>query len=126
LERLHHRVELALALEANAGRVGRADMAVDHRAVVGKAVERVEHVRVRLVAAEPEPGRDVERHLMPAMRDAAPRRPALPAPNRDAGRRADDLDRRLEPAQVLVERGAADLHLADRVAPVEVAPELVL
>src|SRR3954453_6313131 len=46
--------------------------------------------------------------------------------DRDAGRRAHHLDRRLKPAQVLVERGAADLHLADRVAPVEVAPELVL
>ena len=65
------------SLEADARRTRQADMAVDHRNVVGEAVERPEYVRVGLVAAEVEAGRDMERELVAAVRDAAARRPAV-------------------------------------------------
>ena len=47
-----------------------------HPHAVGEAAIGLEQVRIALIAAQPEPGGDVERHLVAAMRDAAPRRPS--------------------------------------------------
>src|SRR5689334_18374765 len=70
---LHHRPEIGLALEADAGGVGQGDAAIDHWAVVGEAAERCEHLRIGFVAAALQADRDVERELVAAVRHAAPR-----------------------------------------------------
>ena len=41
------------------------------RRVVGETAERLEHARIRFVPAQREAGRDVERHLVSAVRYAA-------------------------------------------------------
>ena len=58
------------------GSSGMIDVPVLDTHAVREAAVGLEQVRVALVAAEPEAGRDVERHLVPAVRDAARRRPA--------------------------------------------------
>ena len=64
-------VEVGLALEADAGQVRHRDVAVLDPHAVGKAAVGLEQIRIALVAAEPEAGRDVERHLVAAVRNAA-------------------------------------------------------
>jgi hypothetical protein len=71
--RLHHGVEIVLQFEADARRIRHFHAAVLDRHVVGKAPERREHLRVGFVAAHAETHRDIERELMPAMRNAAAR-----------------------------------------------------
>ena len=73
----HDRMQARLCLDADARDVGQRDVAINDGRVVGKAAERLEHVRVGLVAAESEAGGNVERHLVAAVRDAAARRPAV-------------------------------------------------
>src|SRR3954452_15953291 len=76
-ERLReHLVERGLALDADAGRLARGDLPVLDRGVVGDPAERAKPVGVGLVAAEPEPARDRERELVPAVRNAPAERPA--------------------------------------------------
>src|SRR5258708_36696 len=70
---LHDGPQVGLALEADAGRVGQGDLAVDHGAVVGEAAERREDLRVGFIAAALQADGDVERELMAAMRHAASR-----------------------------------------------------
>ena len=53
---MHHRDQVGLGLEADAGTVGQGDLAVDDVVAVGEAAERLEQVWVALVAAEPEAG----------------------------------------------------------------------
>src|SRR5882757_4840670 len=67
----HYLDEVGLALEADARQVRHHDMAVLNPHAVGKSAIGLEQVRIAFIAAKPKPGRDVERHLMPAMRNAA-------------------------------------------------------
>src|SRR5690242_16608498 len=76
-KRLHFRVEIRLALEADAGQFGHDDVAILDADAIGKAAIGLEQVRIALITAQSETGRDVERHLVATMRDAAARRPAL-------------------------------------------------
>ena len=46
--------------------------------------------------------------------------------DRQARAVADDLQHRLDPAEILLERRAPDLHLHHRVAALDVSPHLVL
>ena len=64
------------ALEADARQLGHDDVPVLDAHAVREAAIGLEQVGIALVAAEAEAGRDVERHLVSAMRDAAARRPA--------------------------------------------------
>lgn len=58
------------------GRLGHRDAAVLDAHAVGEAAEGLEEVRVGLVAAQPQTRGDVERHLVPAVRDEPARCPA--------------------------------------------------
>ncbi len=75
-QRLHLRVEIVFALEADARQIRHGDVAVLDADAVGETAIGLEQVGIALVAAEAEAGRDVERHLMAAVRDTAARRPA--------------------------------------------------
>ena len=66
-----HLVEGGLRLEADAGRLGQSDAAVEDHRVVGEATGGLELAGVGLVAAELEGCRDVQRELVSAMRNAA-------------------------------------------------------
>ena len=70
-------VEDGLALEADARALARRDPAALDDRVVREATGGLELTRVGLVAAELEGGRDVQGELVPAVRDAAPRGPAV-------------------------------------------------
>ena len=88
------------------GKLGHDDVPVLDLHAVREAAIGLEQVRIALVAAEAEAGRDVERHLVAAMRDAAGGRPA-------------ELRQHVEGAQVLdqaVGQGAVELQ------PVAVRP----
>src|SRR5262245_55448624 len=76
-QRLHLRIEIRLPLEADTRQIGHGDVAVLDADAIGEAAIGLEQVGIALVAAEPETGRDVERHLVAAMRDAAAWRPAV-------------------------------------------------
>src|SRR4051794_4451695 len=73
----HNLDQIGLALEADAGQVGQRHVAVLDLDAIGEAAEGLEQVGVALVAAESEAGRNVERHLVPAVRDAAAGGPAV-------------------------------------------------
>src|SRR4051812_23162698 len=76
-QRLHLAIEIALALKADTGKVRHRDVAVLDTYAVGEAAIGLEQVRIAFIAAEAEAGGDIERHLVPAMRDATARRPAV-------------------------------------------------
>ena len=61
------------------GSSGIVMMAVLHPHAVGKSAIGLEQVRIALIAAQPEPGGDVQRHLVAAMRDAALAATSLPS-----------------------------------------------
>src|SRR5690348_11846656 len=65
---LHDLVERGLPLEADPGAVGQRDGAPFHLGVVREPAEGTKHPRIGLRPAEAEPGRDRQRHLVPAMR----------------------------------------------------------
>ncbi len=71
----HDPDQVRLALEADARQFRHGDVAVLDPHGIREPAIGLEQVRIALVAAQPQPGRDVERHLVPAMRDAAGRRP---------------------------------------------------
>src|SRR4051812_16090196 len=71
----HHLDQVRLALKADPRDVGHDDMAVLHPHPVWEAAIRLEEVRIAFIAAEPKARRDVQRHLMAAMRNATARRP---------------------------------------------------
>src|SRR5438477_2018426 len=72
----HHFDQIRLAFESDAGKLRHRDETVLYAETVGKSAVRLKQVRIALVAAEAEARGDIERHLLPAMRDAAARRPA--------------------------------------------------
>src|SRR3954470_8835720 len=76
-QRAHFLDQVRLPLETDAGQVGQRHVAVLDLDAIGEAAEGLEEVGVGLVASEPEAGRDVERHLVPAVRDAAAGGPAV-------------------------------------------------
>src|SRR3954454_19991422 len=76
-QRAHFLDQVRLPLETDAGQVGQRHVAVLDLDAVGEAAVGLEEVRGGLVAPAPERGRDVERHLLPAMRDAGPGGPAV-------------------------------------------------
>src|SRR3954451_16502339 len=62
--------QVRLAFKTDPRNVGHDDMAVLHPHPVWEAAIRLEEVRIAFIAAEPKACRDVQRHLMAAMRDA--------------------------------------------------------
>src|SRR5262249_19024350 len=94
-QRAHPVDERSLPLAAGARELGQEDGAVRDAHAVRKASEGLEQVRIVLVAAQAEAGRDVERHLVAAVRDAAAARPS---------RRLDHGQRPLVLAQAVRER----------------------
>src|SRR5204863_9607373 len=68
-ELAHDGDQLRLPFEPDAGKLGHHDVPPLDVHAVGEATERLEEIGIALVAAEAEPRGDVERHLMPAMRD---------------------------------------------------------
>src|SRR5205807_195864 len=66
-QRLHDGVEAGFRLEADAGDVGQAHIALLDRMAVGEAAERLEDLRVGFVAAQAQPDGDVERELVAAV-----------------------------------------------------------
>src|ERR1700738_543794 len=69
----HDLDEVRLALKADAGQIRHHDVAVQNPHAVRKAARGRERVRIASIAAKTEARRDVERHLVAAMRDAAAR-----------------------------------------------------
>src|SRR5215831_4395891 len=76
-EHLHLGIEIGLAFEAYAGEIRHGDAAVLDAHAIGETAIGLEQIRITLIAPEAEAGRDVQRHLVPAMRDAATWRPAV-------------------------------------------------
>src|SRR6516164_6956758 len=69
-ERLHLLIEIRFAFKPDAGQIRHDDVAILDTDAVGETAIGLEQVGIALIAAETEAGRDVERHLMAAMRDA--------------------------------------------------------
>src|SRR3712207_5744026 len=66
----HDPDQVRLALEPDAWQFGHGDLAGLPPHAFGEAAVGLEQVRVALVAAEAEAGRDVQRHLVPTVGDA--------------------------------------------------------
>src|SRR5674476_954237 len=73
----HDLVQPRLALEADAGAVGQRDEAALDAGVVGEAAEIAEHAGIGFRPAQPEAGGNRQRHLVAAMGEHAPARPAV-------------------------------------------------
>src|SRR5450631_760490 len=73
----HYLVEIRLTLESYAMQVRHRNVAAFDTHAVGESAERLEEVGIAFVAAETEARRDVERHLVAAVRNAARGRPAV-------------------------------------------------
>src|ERR1700722_17461535 len=69
--------EIRFSFKAYSRQVRHGDVTVDHLHPVGETAIGLEQIGVTLVAAKPQAGCDVERHLMSAMRNATSRRPAV-------------------------------------------------
>src|SRR6478672_9023599 len=69
--------QIRFAFKADARQIRHGDIAVLDPNAIGKTAIGLEEVGIRFVAAQAEPGSNIERHLMAAMRDAALRRPAV-------------------------------------------------
>src|SRR5258708_33120211 len=76
-QRFHLRVKIGFSLEADARQIRHGDVTVLDANAIREAAIGLEQVGIALIATETETGRAIERHLMPAMRDAAARRPSL-------------------------------------------------
>src|ERR1700690_180351 len=74
-QRLHLTEEIGFSFEADTGKIWHRDVPIFHAHTVRETAIGLEQVGIALVAAEPETGGDIERHLMSAMRDAAARAP---------------------------------------------------
>src|ERR1700686_1460468 len=84
-QRLHLRIKIGFSLEADARQIRHGDGAVLDTNAVGETAIGLEQIGIALIAAEAETGRDIERHLVSAMRNA-PARP--PAPHLEDPKRA--------------------------------------
>ena len=67
-ESTHLSIQITFSLEADARKLGQHDVAVVDFDPVGEPAIRLKEIRVRLVASEPQAGRNRERHLVAAMR----------------------------------------------------------
>jgi hypothetical protein len=76
-QRLHLRIEIGFALEADPRQIRHGDVIVLDANAVGETAIGLEQIGIALIAAETETGRDVERHLMAPVGNAPARRPAL-------------------------------------------------
>src|ERR1700682_3599881 len=76
-QRLHLHVKIGLSLEPDARHIRHGDGAVFDANAIRETAIGLEQIGIALIAAEAETGRDVQRHLMPAMRHAPAPRPAL-------------------------------------------------
>src|SRR3982074_3620201 len=75
-QRPHLRIKIGFSLEPDARQIRHGDMTVLDANAIGKTAIGLEQIGIALIAAEAETGRDVQRHLMTALRNAAPPRPA--------------------------------------------------
>src|SRR4051812_35179719 len=69
----HHLDQVRFALEANPWKFGHRDVAVLHTNGIREAAVRLEQVRVTLIAPQAQARCDIQRHLVPAVRNAAGR-----------------------------------------------------
>ena len=76
-KRAHDAIEGRLALKSDARPVGQSEIAVFEPGIVGKAAEFAEHARVGFRATETKARRNVERHLIAAVRKQRFSVPAL-------------------------------------------------
>ena len=76
-EGLQDAVQLVVGFKPDAGNSWQLNVTVFNRDTVRESAERLEDARVGLIAAQAETSRDVERHLVTAMRDTARGRPAV-------------------------------------------------
>src|ERR1700722_16129841 len=67
----HHPKQFLLGLKPNPRNLRAFHIGVFYRDSVPKSTERLKNPRIRFVAAQPKPGRDFQRQLVPAMRNAA-------------------------------------------------------
>src|SRR5439155_25171274 len=74
---LHNAEQFALRLETDAGNLRKPDVAVLDRYSVGKPTERLKDSRIGFVASQSQTGGDVQRHLMPSVRNTVHWRPSI-------------------------------------------------
>lgn len=73
---LHDAVQLVLCFETDTGEIRQSDVTIVDSEAVRESAKRLKNTWVGFIAAEAETGRDVERHLVAAMWNAAGGRPA--------------------------------------------------
>src|SRR5260370_11530780 len=76
-QRLHNSEQFALRLETDTRNLRQLDIAVFDRYPVGKSTERLKDSWVGFVASQPQTSGNVQRHLMPSVRNAADWRPPM-------------------------------------------------
>src|SRR5215813_6309058 len=76
-ERLQYLIEVVFQLKPDTRCLVRSHVPRLHFNAIRKAAERFKQARIGLNAAEPQSGSDVQRHLLPAVRNAAPRGPIV-------------------------------------------------
>src|SRR6185369_14831188 len=76
-QRVHLLVEIGFSLEPDARQVRHGDVAVLDTHAVREAAIGLEQVGIAFIAAKAEAGRDIERHLVAAVGNAAAWRPAV-------------------------------------------------
>src|SRR2546421_10057383 len=76
-KRPHNAEQSALRFEPDTRNLRQLDVAVFYRYPVSKSTERLKNSWIRLVASQPQTCSDVQRHLVPSMRNAADRRPTI-------------------------------------------------
>src|SRR5215469_62635 len=76
-KRFHDAIEFVLCFKADTRKLRQTDVAVFDGDRVRKSSERLANTCIGFITTEAKPGRDVERHLMPTVRNAASGRPAV-------------------------------------------------
>src|SRR6478752_4567915 len=108
----HHIDERALFLESDSGAARKADLAVDHLDSIGEPAEWLENARIAFIAAEPETGGHIERHLVSAMGNDAAAGPSVRFDHRDGAEIFDEAVGEcaveLEPVGFRVQTAIAD------------------
>src|SRR5579864_6465211 len=76
-KRLQQAEQLFLGFKPNARRFRQRDVTLCNGRVIGKSAKGLKYSRVRFISAESQSGSDVQRQLMPAVRNAATRGPTV-------------------------------------------------
>src|SRR5882762_5992993 len=76
-QRLHNQEQFSLGLETNTRNLRQLDIAVLDRYPISKSTERLKNSWIGFVAPQPQTRGDVQRHLVPSVRNAADWRPPV-------------------------------------------------